>query len=228
MPEEVMRHEIKYLIDQFDVLILRKRLNRIMKPDSYADLDGYYLVTSLYFDNDADESLFDKLDGIDPREKIRLRYYGSSPKQFKLEKKIKCAGLCHKQSINLDLKTGYQLMTGNNHFLLEQNDPVCHALYIKLKDCVLKPKTWVIYRREAYIFPVARVRVTIDRDVQSVVFRNGFFAPGLARVPADLDGLAILEVKYDQFLPSVIAELIQPCHGQKTALSKYALCRMHE
>ena len=34
------------------------------------------LVNSIYFDNDDFEMYFDSVEGLSPRKKIRLRYYG--------------------------------------------------------------------------------------------------------------------------------------------------------
>jgi hypothetical protein len=39
--------------------------------------------------------------------------------------------------------------------------------------------------------------------------------------------MAILEVKYDAFLPEIINDLIQLGDRSKESVSKYALCRMY-
>ena len=50
-----MRHEIKHEITYHDMIILRKRLQTVMKRDSYAK-DGIYKIRSLYFDNISDKA----------------------------------------------------------------------------------------------------------------------------------------------------------------------------
>lgn len=76
------RHEYKYEISLFDFFSLTRTLRTIMQPDPHADQDGQYLITSLYFDNCFDKALREKRDGLNQREKFRLRYYGSAPEKF--------------------------------------------------------------------------------------------------------------------------------------------------
>ena len=66
------RHEWKHEISYGDMLVLRQRLRTVMKPDPHAK-DGKYFIRSLYFDNAADKALREKLDGVNCREKFRIR-----------------------------------------------------------------------------------------------------------------------------------------------------------
>ena len=68
------RHEWKHEITLSDRLVLRQRLRAAARPDGHAR-DGRYFIRSLYFDNLADKALREKLDGVDRREKFRIRYY---------------------------------------------------------------------------------------------------------------------------------------------------------
>ena len=70
------RHEWKHEISYGDVLVLRRRLSVIMKRDEHA-VDGRYFVRSLYFDNASDKALREKLDGVNIREKFRIRCYNN-------------------------------------------------------------------------------------------------------------------------------------------------------
>ena len=74
-----MRHEFKHQIAPPEDLVLSGRLRRLFPHDPYAGPDGSYRVTSLYFDTPYDAALREKLDGVDRREKFRLRYYGERP-----------------------------------------------------------------------------------------------------------------------------------------------------
>ena len=58
--------------------MLASRLGKLFPRDGHAGPDGSYRVTSLYFDTPYDTALREKLDGVDRREKFRLRYYGSA------------------------------------------------------------------------------------------------------------------------------------------------------
>ena len=74
-----LRHELKHQISPQEDLVLAGRLRRLFPHDAHAGADGSYRVTSLYFDTPYDAALREKLDGVDRREKFRLRYYGEIP-----------------------------------------------------------------------------------------------------------------------------------------------------
>lgn len=68
------RHEWKHILTYSDMLVLRSRLSAVMQPDPHA-VDGKYMIRSLYFDNAEDKALREKIDGVNHREKFRIRYY---------------------------------------------------------------------------------------------------------------------------------------------------------
>ena len=108
-----MRHECKHQISPPEDLVLSGRLRRLFAHDAHAGPDGSYRVTSLYFDTPYDAALREKLDGVDRREKFRLRYYGDDPAWLKLEKKFKVNGLCGKRSARLSREEGERLLAGD-------------------------------------------------------------------------------------------------------------------
>ena len=76
MPKyENYRHEVKYQISMADYLSIRQRLRLVMKPDIHAKENGKYTVRSIYFDNLEDKALREKRNGVQKREKFRIRYY---------------------------------------------------------------------------------------------------------------------------------------------------------
>lgn len=74
---------------------LRARLRAVMAWDEHS-VNGKYEIRSLYFDNLADRALREKIDGVNSREKFRVRYYNGDTSFILLEKKSKCSGLCSK------------------------------------------------------------------------------------------------------------------------------------
>ena len=86
------RHEWKHEISQADLLAIRQRLRAVAVPDPHAQ-SGKYLIRSLYFDNLNDKALREKVDGVNRREKFRIRYYNGDPSLIHLEKKSKVSGL---------------------------------------------------------------------------------------------------------------------------------------
>ena len=69
------RHEYKHQINLADIYGLRTRLSAIARYDPHATEDGTYFIKSLYFDNYMNKALREKIDGVNKREKFRIRYY---------------------------------------------------------------------------------------------------------------------------------------------------------
>lgn len=61
------RHEWKHEITASDWAALRARLQILMTPDPHG-VNGRYQVRSLYFDTPADKALWEKRNGVDPRD----------------------------------------------------------------------------------------------------------------------------------------------------------------
>ena len=219
-----LRHESKHQVSPQEDLVLAGRLRRLFPHDAHAGTDGTYRVTSLYFDTPYDTALREKLDGVDRREKFRLRYYGERPDFLKLEKKWKVNGLCGKRSARLTLEEAERLFSGEDAFLLERGEPLLSELYHKLRGTLLRPRTVVCYDREAFTYAPGNVRVTLDRNIRTGLNCLDFLRP--ERFPLKpLEGLTVLEVKYDDFLPELVRMAVQTPGRRAGACSKYALCR---
>ena len=222
--EPRLRHEEKHQVNLREALVLSRRLEKLFPRDPHAGPEGRYQVVSLYYDDPYDTALRQKLDGVDRREKFRLRYYGEKPAFFKLEKKYKVKGLCGKGACRLSREEGERLLRGDSAFLLEKEEPLAREFYAKLRRG-LASKTVVRYTREAFLYAPGNVRVTLDGDIRAGAPER-FLIPQKLR-PA-LGGLAVVEVKYDAFLPEIVKLAVQVPNRQGTACSKYALCRRYD
>ena len=67
------------------------------------------------------------------------------------------------------------------------------------------------------------VRVTVDSGIRTGFSAAGFLDPGAVTVRTGSP--ILLEVKFDEFLPDLIGDLVQERDRQSTAFSKYAACR---
>ena len=219
-----LRHELKHQISLQEDLVLAGRLRRLFHHDAHAGTDGTYRITSLYFDTPYDAALREKLDGVDRREKFRLRYYGGDPDWLKLEKKYKINGLCGKRSARLSRAEAEALLSGEHGFLLESGDPLLLEFYSKLRGNGLAPRTVVCYDREAFAYAPGNVRVTLDRNIRTGRSALEFFRPERFAL-RPLEGCTVLEVKYDAFLPELVRLAVQIPDRRAGACSKYALCR---
>ena len=219
------RHEWKHPISYGDLLVLRQRLGAIMQPDPNA-VGGKYFIRSLYFDTPTDTALRQKLDGVNRREKFRIRYYNHDTSLIHLEKKSKLAGLGNKQSAPLTAQQAQKIVDGDWDWMLSSEHGLIRELYSKMQTQQLRPKTIVDYIREPFVFGPGNVRVTIDYDIRTGLGCTDFLNPDCPTVPAG-DAPIILEVKWDEFLPDIIRSAIQLEGRRVSAFSKYAQCRIY-
>lgn len=219
------RHEWKIEITYADMIAIRQRLRAVAQPDEHA-IDGRYWIRSLYFDNQADKALREKLDGVDMREKFRIRYYNGDAAVIHLEKKSKRNGLCSKQSAELTAAEAQSIVDGDWTWMLSSGRPLVRELYSKMNAQGLRPRTIVDYMREPFVYAPGNVRVTLDYDIRTGLGCTDFLNPGCITVPAG-DAPIILEVKWDTFLPDIIRDAVQLSGRRSGAFSKYAACRIY-
>lgn len=219
------RHEWKHEITLSDRLVLRQRLRAAARPDGHAR-DGRYFIRSLYFDNLADKALREKLDGVDRREKFRIRYYDYDTSLIRLEKKSKRNGLGRKVSAPLTAEEAGAFAEGRWDWMPASGRDLVLELYSKMKSQGLRPRTIVDYTREAFVYAPGNVRVTLDYDIRTGLRCTDFLNPDCVTVPAG-DAPAILEVKWDAYLPAVIQDAVQLPGRRAGAFSKYAACRVY-
>ena len=219
------RHEWKHEINMADLYAIRARLRVVARGDPHAK-DGKYFIRSLYFDNLSDKALREKIDGVDRREKFRIRYYNNDPSLIKLEKKSKVNGLETKYSAPLTTAEAQRLAGGDFEFLRESPQPLLQEFYCKIRNQGLRPRTIVDYTREPFIYEPGNVRVTFDYDIRTGLSCTDFLNPNCVTIPAG-DPIVIMEVKWDEFLPSIIKSAVQMPGRRVTAFSKYAQCRIY-
>ncbi len=224
MRETRGRHELKHYINYSDLLQLRARLPMVASLDKNAGQGSGYRVKSLYFDNYNDKALREKINGVNEREKFRLRLYNDDISFIRLEKKSKKNGICFKESAIVTADECSRLLDGDLSVLKENGNPLCLELYAKMHCQQLRAKNIVDYHREAYIYPMGNVRVTLDYDIRTSSNVHEFMKPGLASIP--ILGVHILEVKYDSFLPEIIRGMVSLSSRRSTAFSKYAATRI--
>lgn len=224
MDESRGRHELKLYINYADVLQLRSRLPFVAGLDENAKDGNGYRVKSLYFDNYNDKALKEKVDGVNGREKFRLRLYNNDTSFIRLEKKSKRNGLCYKESAMLTADECRRLLDGDLDVPKENGNLLCIELYAKMHYQQLRPKNIVEYQREAFVYPAGNVRITLDYDIRTGTNVCEFLKPD--PVPVPISGVYILEVKYDSFLPEIIRGVIALSGRRSTAFSKYAVTRI--
>jgi SPX domain protein involved in polyphosphate accumulation len=221
------RHELKHYINMSDYLAIRNRVKHIMSVDRNADESNEYKIRSLYFDNLNDKALMEKLNGISKREKFRIRFYNDDHTFIRLEKKMKHNSLCAKLSEKISKEECISLLNGDITFLRDSEKALFIELYSKMKEQLLRPKTIVDYTREAYVYKLGNVRVTFDKQIKSGLYNKNLFEENLPTVQPIDNRFIVLEVKFDEFLPEIIQDIIQTNERKATAISKYAAARIY-
>lgn len=221
------RHEYKYILSQAQILMEDAKINTIAELDSYVGEQGYYNIRSLYFDDYENSCFMANENGIDNREKYRIRIYNGAKDRIKLELKQKCHGMTLKRNCGISLQQCEMLMAGRVPSDIKEDQQVLWKLAYLMETRLMMPKIIVDYDRIPYVYRPddANVRITFDKNIKSIIDTNTFLdlkVGGRGILPV---GSALMEVKFDDFIPDEIYSLLQLNGLQVSTFSKYYLCR---
>ena len=219
-----LRHEWKHHISPVDKAAIIARLDVLAAPDEHYGNTSYH-IRSLYFDNVYDKALQERMNGQEVREKFRIRYYNGDASYIVLEKKSKFNHLCGKESTRVTKEQVQRLIDGDNKWLMESGKPLCEELYAKMRCQLLRPQVIVDYTRKAYVYEPGNVRITLDDNVRTGLGSTQMFED-VVTIPSDFTHPIILEVKYDNYFPTLIRDAVQLDSRRTTSFSKYASCRL--
>ena len=220
------RYELKYYLNEIQLHRLLHQLSSIMQMDTNCkNLQGYR-VRSLYFDSMDDECLYQKQSGNLLRKKIRLRTYGEGGNDtVKFEIKRKHGQIVKKDSATISREVAKEICLGNYALLLDKNDPVLNEIYTTFVTKLYRPKVIVEYKRVAFVSPVSNIRVTFDQDLHSNINHLDLFSAVKELMPVIIEGKQILEIKFDDFSPGYLKNILSSISSERMAISKYTLAR---
>ena len=221
-------HEQKYYISQGDAAYLSTLLRHTMQRDKHADRNGEYHIRSLYFDDCFNSAMSDKLDGVMHRHKYRIRIYNFSDRIIRLERKSKQGDYISKLSCGISRELAEQIIAGDPYGLETVNHPLIQDVYRMMTTKLLRPAVIVDYVREAYIHPCEETRVTLDKQLRTGYLSSDLFNPQLPTYPCMDQNQVILEIKYNRRFPEYILPITSSIPAQRSAISKYTLCRRYE
>ncbi len=219
---EQYRHELKYLINEGDAELLKERLDLVLDKDPYT-INGQYFIRSLYFDDYYHSAYSTKMMGVSERQKYRIRLYNNDTSFIRLERKNKIESFIYKTSAKLTIDQVNQIMDGDYDCLLHHKDPLARQFYVECVSNVMRPYVYVDYEREPYIMEAGTVRITFDRNV-----RAAYPTPDVAGEKTSYyvlePGKMVLEVKFTEFLPKIIQEVLPTRAAEMSSVSKFTLC----
>ena len=222
--ERTLRHEYKFLATTAQCEVLRERFSAVMTPDTHGD-NGCYRVTSVYLDDVYRSAYNDKLIGADTRKKYRIRTYDLSEKLLHFECKYKDRDMTSKRGIWISPGQYHSILKGDYSFVWsgEYEGTILEDASYSNALALLRPSVIVDYNRQAFINPEGNVRFTIDSGFKAGAFSDDMLSENIGYLPVE-NFTAVIEIKYDDYLPSYLEELLGGIELKQESVSKFLLC----
>ncbi|MBR2290286.1 MAG: polyphosphate polymerase domain-containing protein [Clostridia bacterium] len=223
---KVYRSEWKYSLTNQELSLLKSRIEQVMELDPHTPPGGRYLIHSLYFDDWKDTSVYTTDSGLSERFKWRIRYYGTDLSYIVLEKKEKLESRCHKKSCRLTVDEYHKIINGEIVELVYETDKdLMKELAVDMLTRDYRPKVIVDYERIAYVEEITNVRITFDMKISASYELDKFLDGDYLSFYVLPSGTNVLEVKFDDILPSYIRNIVESFNFKQTSFSKYYYCR---
>lgn len=220
------RNEWKYCCNIRELTLLEYRLKNVLTLDPHTEKTGKYYVHSLYFDDYKNTCARDNDAGVATRFKWRIRYYGENYETIHLEYKTKKYGRSRKQQCPLTREEYQKIIEGDvTDLLWNTSEELLKKFCIAILTKHFQPKVIIDYERVAYIEPITNIRITLDTNITASFETNYFLTGKYQRYPVQSNQKHILEVKFDEILPSYIRNVVASFGFQQTSFSKYYLGR---
>lgn len=219
----ILRTELKYVIPIKIYPLLRKRLIPYTKRDENLEKNKRtYPVYSVYYDTLNLTSYEEKVEGVEFRQKFRIRHYGAAQvlaltpvfielkqKRGPIIKKLRTPML-YSDWLNFE-KTGVLPKDQKNSALFE---------YFFLQNPI--PVTRVIYDREALIgLYEHNTRITFDFNITGEQANSFNFNEAKRKSLLISPDLAVLEIKTADQMPTWLSHIINEFGLELVAFSKY-------
>ena len=217
------RNEWKFCCSEAELELLKSRLTELLHFDRYSGEDGQYCVRSIYFDDYTNTCARQNEAGLPDRYKWRIRYYANvESKYIHLEKKVKHDGRGRKYSCALSEDECRALIAGRPDLIIWQNNnEVLRKFCFDIMTKHFVPKVIIEYDRIAFVEPISDIRVTFDMNISASNDFEEFLEGTFKRVPLQEKQRHVLEVKFDDILPSYIRNIVESYGFKQTSFSKY-------
>lgn len=212
------RYEIKYLITEQQMELLKELMYRYMLPDKF----GKSIISNIYFDTPSKLLIRRSLEKPIYKEKLRVRSYGTATDDSTvfIELKKKYKGVVYKRRIDMTYSNAKLWLCENNSpskrsQIINEIDYFCN-LYTGIE-----PSVFLYYEREAYFSKTDKnFRITFDknilwRDYDLTLSGSAYGKPLLK--PNEI----LLEIKSSDGFPLWLTDFLSKNQIFKTSFSKY-------
>ena len=220
------RNEWKYNLTNQQLSLLKSRISEVLDLDPHTPKCGKYVIHSLYFDDYKDQSVYTTDSGLSKRFKWRIRFYDEDLDYIVLERKEKIDSRCHKKSCKLTLDEYEKIVSGNITDIVYDTDK--NLIKELARDIMLYnyvPKVIVDYERIAFVEEITNVRITFDTKISASYDFDNFLNGDYIKYYIQPSNQNVLEVKFDDVLPSYIKKIVESYEFKQTSFSKYYYCR---
>ena len=235
----MLRFEYKYFVPNSKLDLLRSLIAPFTTLDKFAASrpEQEYTVRSIYFDTPDFECYHTKIDGQKHRNKVRLRGYNKekSTNTVFLEIKRKYEAPILKNRAPMKYGFAKSLFHGVNPELFIKNtdkfedarDNASKFMY-NIYARKMRPVVCVIYEREPYLSKTEdkdnNLRITFDKNLRGTPYPTVDELYREERARTAIQGIFILEVKFNEYYPSWMKPIIAMLGLVKESASKYCLC----
>lgn len=202
-------------------------MTSILSHDSYAGENGKYEIHSLYFDDYKETCARENVAGEGKRFKYRIRYYGSASNKLWLERKEKLSNYCHKRQCAVSLEEYRSIIEGRAlDVFWNTKEQLLKEFCVDIVTKRFMPRIIINYEREAFVEIITNVRITLDYNISASDEIERFLSGDYMRIPVLEKNKHVLEVKFDDVLPSHIKKMLQSNILSQRSFSKYYLGRI--
>lgn len=174
-----MRFERKYFLNSNNNLIFKK----FLIEENFRKIFSDRIVNSIYFDTQSFDFLYNNINGVKDRKKVRLRWYNEDYLNNTLEIKKKLGFVGWKESfqkISSFKNSVFNNLNDKTNFLNKVNH---------LAKSNINPILKIVYKREYFLSFCNKFRSTLDTDIKVFSLNNSKIYLNLNK--------SILEMKYN-------------------------------
>lgn len=160
---DTARYERKFVIPPVDHQILIERV--MTHPAGFSEIYTERVINNIYFDTPTFQHLRENIEGVTPRHKVRIRWYGSAEEHTnaQLELKKKTGDMIDKTVLQLkDFSLPEQPYTLADII----SEPADEAVLPQHAATLYKPVVLNRYARRYFVSHEGDIRLTLDTQIQ--------------------------------------------------------------